>query len=197
MLMLLRLYICRWVRFPFGPFPHCPGDFTWDCWLEPITSCPTPTAKHNVLSKTWADLEVLTARPYTAVHSWQYKTQSVWEEAIGNGSVYTPQTGPTKLRRLLECSPIKNDHWFYWWRAQTTAYLFRPSAATLHGIATLRSTLVSFKATDRASAVGKHAVSGAALPPQTIGVFMPLAEEKARDAAKRTSQADYQRPWHR
>lgn len=36
-----------------------------------------------------------------------------------------------RLERILKCSPIKPEHYFYWWRAVSASYLLRPNKETL------------------------------------------------------------------
>eukprot|EP01041_Mallomonas_annulata_P009124 gene9124-18900_t len=37
---------------------------------------------------------------------------------------------PSSMSDILRCSPMKPEHWTYWWRAMSTAYLLRPNVAT-------------------------------------------------------------------
>ena len=38
------------------------------------------------------------------------------------------QAVPPQLKSLLRASPIRPDRWYYWWRAQSAAYIVRPNA---------------------------------------------------------------------
>jgi hypothetical protein len=38
---------------------------------------------------------------------------------------------PKRFQELLDCSPMKKEQRYYWWRAITATYLLRPNAATL------------------------------------------------------------------
>jgi hypothetical protein len=46
---------------------------------------------------------------------------------------------PSVMRPLLTCSPVVKEHWYYWWRAVTTAYYLRPNKQTLEYMATFRT----------------------------------------------------------
>ena len=37
---------------------------------------------------------------------------------------------PESLEGILRCSPVKREHWFYWWRAVSASYFLRPNSAT-------------------------------------------------------------------
>eukprot|EP01042_Synura_sphagnicola_P033771 gene33771-43342_t len=41
---------------------------------------------------------------------------------------------PHSFKPLLQCSPIKQEFHYYWWRAISTAYLVRPNAAVIEWI---------------------------------------------------------------
>jgi len=48
---------------------------------------------------------------------------------------YCMQAVPPQLKSLLEASPIKPNRWYYWWRAQSAAYIVKPNARTRNEIA--------------------------------------------------------------
>lgn len=54
-------------QFPFRDEKRCPGDYTWDCWWQPITHCPSPGPDADVLVKEVIDdLNVNLSLPYTS-----------------------------------------------------------------------------------------------------------------------------------
>lgn len=45
------------------------------------------------------------------------------------------QAVPEAFKGLLKSSPIRPERWYYWWRAQSAAYIVRPTARTRNEIA--------------------------------------------------------------
>ena len=41
---------------------------------------------------------------------------------------------PRQFKALLRVSPIRPDRWYYWWRAQSAAYIVRPNARSRNEI---------------------------------------------------------------
>ena len=56
-----------------------------------------------------------------------------------DGSIYTSsmirEQVPKVFTDLLACSPIRPKMYFYWWRSQAAAYVFRPNTKTLAHLA--------------------------------------------------------------
>ena len=48
------------------------------------------------------------------------------------------QAVPPHFKELLKASPIAPERWYYWWRAQSAAYVVRPNARTRNEIAVRR-----------------------------------------------------------
>lgn len=44
------------------------------------------------------------------------------------------QAVPRQFKALLGASPIRPDRWYYWWRAQSAAYIVRPNARSRNEI---------------------------------------------------------------
>ena len=85
-------------------------------------------------------------------HSWECWFQEIGLCSQQHGDVlkvskpYTKTIRgiPTHFHEMLKKSPIKEDFWVYWWRAQSMTYLVRFQQRTRRAIDALRSeTLVS------------------------------------------------------
>lgn len=66
-------------------------------------------------------------------------SSGIWEPWRDRSRVFTVryyiQAVPPQLKSLLEASPIRPNRWYYWWRAQSAAYIVRPNARTRNEIA--------------------------------------------------------------
>jgi glycoprotein 6-alpha-L-fucosyltransferase len=77
----------------------CPGQESWECWFLPLSHCKP----HNA-----GDVMIVGM------------AQLSFSEAFNIHSV------PSAFHELLQCSPVKDAiFWFYWWRAQSIAYIVR------------------------------------------------------------------------
>ncbi|CAE6949827.1 Fut8 [Symbiodinium natans] len=97
-----------------GTTVQCPGGVkanSYECYLMPVSSCK-PTGK---------------GPRFIGV-----KRDRGKEELRGTEVV------PHAFKDLLRCSGYPKNYWIKWWRAQTAAFLVRPSSATLHEMQTLR-----------------------------------------------------------
>lgn len=108
---------------------YCDGFDTWDsCYFEPISSCTIADALgHRTVSEaTWEKIPWLDAK--------NYKTNKdrVLKEYLDHcGSCYiTRETNPDMFHDLLRAGNIPLS-FYYWWRAQGTAYVVRPNERTL------------------------------------------------------------------
>lgn len=88
----------------------CPGKKSWECWFLPMAGCmPVPGS----------DIMYVRMPP------------------IAKG--FSGHDVPEVFRTLLsECSPVKSKFWFYWWRAQSIAYLVRFNSPTRKALDMLR-----------------------------------------------------------
>merc|ERR1719316_602528 len=80
---------------------------------------------------------------------------------------FTLQSVPKKFRDLLtDCSPIKNTHRHYWWRAQAATYFLRWNARTRKAMDQFRYRTLNNPGPDG------H------LAPYSVAIFVPRGTEK-------------------
>ncbi|CAE7424387.1 Fut8 [Symbiodinium sp. CCMP2592] len=97
-----------------GSTVQCPGGIkatSYECYLKPVSSC-VPTGK---------------GPRFIGV-----KRDRGKEELRGTEVV------PRVFKELLRCSRYPKNYWIKWWRAQTAAFLVRPSSSTLDELQNLR-----------------------------------------------------------
>eukprot|EP00438_Fugacium_kawagutii_P031850 Skav230346 [mRNA] locus=scaffold25:141106:142296:- [translate_table: standard] len=93
----------------------CPGEVSWHCWFQHITWCKRP--RHA------ANDQILRMRG-EKVHMADFTTSDV----------------PEIFRNLLSnCSPMKPQFWYYWWRAQSVTYFIRFNEKTRSALDQMRS----------------------------------------------------------
>ncbi|CAK0811379.1 unnamed protein product [Prorocentrum cordatum] len=86
----------------------CPDAPAWECWFLPVAGCAArPEATLNV---SYEDLkaageELARSHPHEDAHSLEVPPQ--FRGALSN------------------CSPVRRDAWFHWWRAQAMTYVIR------------------------------------------------------------------------
>jgi hypothetical protein len=76
------------------------------------------------------------------------------------------QAVPPQFKELLRASPVRPERWYYWWRAQSAAYVVRPNVRTWNEIAARR----------------RRIFAGEAIRPGTLSVHVRHGE-KFREAA--------------
>eukprot|EP00927_Polykrikos_kofoidii_P055076 TRINITY_DN49391_c0_g1_i1.p1 TRINITY_DN49391_c0_g1~~TRINITY_DN49391_c0_g1_i1.p1 ORF type:complete len:794 (+),score=59.18 TRINITY_DN49391_c0_g1_i1:110-2491(+) len=79
----------------------CPGATSWECWFQPLSSCPY----------VGGDTEVV-----------QIEHLDIFRGETNFTRHYVPEVFQELLR---ECSPVKRSGFFYWWHVQAITYIVR------------------------------------------------------------------------
>ena len=112
---------------PFYDGEHCGPAGYYDCYFEPVSNCT-----HDDMAAllggavVHADLPVM-LRPQDDAPG---APVGLWLCNAAEQRAYPPV-----LADFLETSPVHPSKRFYWWRAQSAAYLVRPNARTLADVA--------------------------------------------------------------
>ena len=112
---------------PFYDGEHCGPAGYYDCYFEPVSNCTTgDMAALLGGAVVHADLPTMLSpkddRPGAPVGLWLCNDAG-------------QRAYPPVLAAFLEASPVHPAKRYYWWRAQSAAYLTRPNARTLADVA--------------------------------------------------------------
>jgi hypothetical protein len=159
-------------NFPFADPESCPDDNTWGCYWKPISHCQGLEEEHNgadILEKEGVDeLNGLGGDPAAEFNeaAGPLGEYDQWDDGALNQDQFTLQTVPRKFKDLLDCSPVKNTHYHYWWRAQAAAYFMRWNKRTRKAMDKFRHRTLNNPGPDG------H------LAPYSISIFVPRGTEK-------------------
>lgn len=174
--------------FPFADNTYCApdggadgeGEISWHCYWKRITHCTPSNETDDIMYKTGTeDLGVMGLEPTTEEPRKALREFDQWSKEVKEGKRFSLQSVPELFEELLQCSPIKDTHHHYWWRAQAATYLMRFNDKT-------RKAMDDF----RAQKLQNGAKDGH-LPPYTVAVFFPRGTEK-KAQVKRTADGKQQ-----
>lgn len=139
---------------------HCRGSSAWECWLLPLTHCqPLGDAIDTITPESIRN--------------------KVWPTTDGPiQRALVPHMFHHMLRR---CSPVKRSTWFYWWRAQATAYIMRLNSRTRQLMDARRSRLPLLVNWRGAAAPAAVDFGRQGLPPGSIAVHVRTSRDKTTD----------------
>jgi len=159
-------------NFPFADPESCPDDQTWGCYWQPISHCQGLEEEHygaDVLQKEGIDeLNGLNGDPAAEFNEapGPLGEYDQWDKTAIEEDRFTLQSVPRKFKDLLDCSPIKNTHYHYWWRAQATTYFMRWNTRTRKAMDKFRYRTLNNPGPDG------H------IAPYSISIFVPRGTEK-------------------
>ena len=105
------------------------------------------------------------------------------------------QAVPPHFKELLKASPIIPERWYYWWRAQSAAYVVRPNARTRNEIAARRRRFFAREAI-RPGTLSVHVRHGEKFretAPVDDGVYLQAAAAAAEAQRNATHFAETER----
>jgi hypothetical protein len=153
-----------------NPFCREQNKIGLDCFYEPLSKC---TIKDALFSLS-GDVNSL-PNYYLPDFSDTFETKEGLEESIhqliniksfnlifttarnNHNKAFNKQSAiPYQLKPLVECSPMRLDSYFYWWRAVSATYYVRPNPLTL----SLMTKLDTLKVKDYKSCIAMHVRHG-------------------------------------
>jgi hypothetical protein len=105
------------------------------------------------------------------------------DDVLDAGGSFSQPYGADLFTELLQCSPVKQSHYLYWFRAQATAFLMRPNTRTRQAMDDFRSKATLWRSAGGRSpngpseAVNFESVSAASLAPGTIAVLARASDK--------------------
>ena len=108
------------------------------------------------------------------------------------------QAVPPQFSALLKASPIRQDKWYYWWRAQSAAYIVRPNARSRNEVeARKRRAFVGERIRPGTISVHvRHGDKGIESALMEDGVYLEMAQSMYRAERNSTSMAWTERLKH-
>ena len=119
---------------------------------------------------------------------------------IGEGIMFCDmQAVPPQFKALLRASPVRPDKWYYWWRAQSAAYIVRPNARLRNEIEARKRRAFAGERV-RSGTISVHVRHGDKYVESALvedGVYLRVAEEMYKAQQNLSNVARTERLRHR
>ena len=127
------------------------GKRSLECYYEPWSSCTMEDAlrgKHlNTYPELWLtenDVYAIQRSGNKSLPSSFKKRYSDFRTIIFTNIACPFHFIPTALRDIVDCSPMKKEFQYYWWRAVSATYMIRPNRRTLLELERYRTLRLNF-----------------------------------------------------